>query len=83
MEKAEIRNKVTSIIAQILRISKEGITEEVTLEDLGADSLNRVEFVMELEESFGVEIKDEDAETLDTLGQTVDYIHKLIKEKGA
>ena len=83
MDKAELATKVRSIIAQILRVSKETITDQVTLEDLGADSLNRVEFVMELEESFGVEIDDEEAEKLNTVEQTVNYLTQLLKEKGA
>lgn len=77
MERADINNKVISIIAHILKIGKESITEDSTLEALGADSLNRVEFVMELEEAFGVEIHDEDAEKLNTVRQAVDYIDQL------
>lgn len=83
MDKADIFAKVSAIIAHILKISKENITESSNLESLGADSLNRVEFVMELEETFGIEINDEEAEKLTTVGQAVDYIQKLLKEKGA
>ena len=81
MTRAEITEKVTSIIAQILKISKEGITKEITLEDLGADSLNRVEFVMELEETFGIEIDDEEADKLETVDQTVEYVEQLVSKK--
>ncbi len=83
MDRADIYAKVSQIIAHILKISKDSVNEESNLESLGADSLNRVEFVMELEETFGVEINDEEAEKLSTVGQTVTYIQGLLKEKGA
>ncbi len=83
MDRADIYAKVSQIIAHILKISKDSVNEESNLESLGADSLNRVEFVMELEETFGVEINDEEAEKLSTVGQTVTYIQELLKEKGA
>ena len=77
MERADINAKVIAIIAHILKISKEAIKEDSTLEALGADSLNRVEFVMELEEAFGVEIHDDDAEKFGTVREAVDYIQLL------
>ncbi len=83
MDRADIYSKVTQIIAHILKISKESVHEQSTLESLGADSLNRVEFVMELEEAFGIEINDEEAEKLSTVDETVNYIQRLLKEKGA
>lgn len=83
MDRTEIYNKIVGIIASILKISKESVREESSLESLGADSLNRVEFVMELEETFGVEINDEEAEKLSTVGQAVDYIQKLLQAKTA
>lgn len=83
MDRSEIYAKVVQTIAHILKISKDSIHEESTLESLGADSLNRVEFIMELEETFGVEINDEEAEKLSTVGQAVDYIDSLLKKKGA
>lgn len=67
---------MVDIIAHILKVSKEAIKEDSTLESLGADSLNRVEFVMELEEAFGLEVNDEDAEKLATVKDTVDYIQQ-------
>jgi acyl carrier protein len=64
------------IVAHILNISKDAIREESTLESLGADSLNRVEFIMELEEAFGLEINDEEAEKLTTVKETTDFIQR-------
>lgn len=75
----ETFDKITSIIAEQLNIDKKTITDQSTLESLGADSLDRVEIVMKLEEEFGIEIKDEDSEKLSTVGQTVDYVDALRK----
>lgn len=80
MQRADIQSKVVSIIAHILKISKEAIKEDSTLESLGADSLNRVEFVMELEEAFGLEINDDEAEKLSTVKDTIDYIQRLTQQ---
>ena len=77
MERTDINAKVIAIIAHVLKVSKEAIKEESTLESLGADSLNRVEFIMELEEAFGIEINDDEAEKLSTVGETVEYIQSL------
>ncbi len=81
MDRSEIYDKVVSIIAHILKISKENIHEQSNLESLGADSLNRVEFIMELEEAFSIEINDEEAEKLSTVGETVDYIAQALRPK--
>jgi len=75
--RADIQTKVVDIIAHLLKVSKDAIKEDSTLESLGADSLNRVEFVMELEEAFGLEINDDEAEKLCTVKDTIDYILRL------
>jgi acyl carrier protein len=80
VDRTDIYEKVVSIVAHILKISKEAIHEQSNLESLGADSLNRVEFIMELEETFSVEINDEEAEKLSTVGETVDYISQMLKK---
>jgi acyl carrier protein len=61
--------------------------EELTLdasyvEDLGADSLDTVEMIMEFEDEFGIEIPDEDAEDLTTVGESIDYLEDLLEEEG-
>ena len=67
--------KVRSVIVDQLGVSEEEVTQEASFsDDLGADSLDTVELVMALEEEFGTEIADEDAEKLTTVGKTVDYI---------
>lgn len=71
----ELFQKVRSIIAQQLGADESEITEEAHfIEDLGADSLDTVELVMALEEEFGIEISDEDAEKIQTVGDVIKYI---------
>ena len=67
-------SKVEAIIADKLSMSPENITAESTFKDLGADSLDIVEIIMSFEETFGIEIKDEDAEKIKAVGQAVDLI---------
>lgn len=71
----DTHNKVVSIIAEKLSIPQDTITQESTFKDLGADSLDTVEIIMSFEEVFGIEIKDEDAEKIKTIGQAGDLIH--------
>lgn len=71
----EVFNKVKTVIIDQLGVSEEVITPEASYtEDLGADSLDTVELVMALEEEFGTEIADEDAEKLTTVKKTVEFI---------
>lgn len=75
-------NRVKSIIAEQLGVKPEEVTPEASfVEDLGADSLDTVELVMALEEEFGVEIPDEDAEKMTTVGEAVKYIEEKIAKK--
>lgn len=69
-----LQAKVVEIIVQQLHISPEQVTSAATLENLGADSLDRVELVMKFEEEFGLEIDDAAAEKLTTLVDVVAYI---------
>ena len=71
------QDKVKQIIADQLGVKKEEVTENAKfVDDLGADSLDTVELVMALEEEFGVEIPDEDAEKLVTVGDALRYIEE-------
>jgi acyl carrier protein len=75
-------NKVKGIIAEQLGVKTEEVTPEASfVEDLGADSLDTVELVMALEEEFGIEIPDEDAEKMTTVGEAVKYIEEKIAKK--
>lgn len=68
-------DKVKQIIADQLGVKKEEVTDSAKfVDDLGADSLDTVELVMALEEEFGIEIPDEDAEKLATVGDALRYI---------
>ena len=67
--------KIKSIVSEQLNISPDKITPESSIiDDLGADSLDVVELVMALEENFGVEIPNEEAEKISTIGDIVTYI---------
>jgi acyl carrier protein len=69
-------SKVADIIADKLGIDKKTITTTSTLQDLGADSLDLVEIIMKMEEQFGIEISDEDAEKMNNLDEVVKYIQQ-------
>lgn len=71
----EIEQKVKDIIVEQLGVDAAEVKSEASfVNDLGADSLDTVELVMALEESFDMEIPDEEAEKIQTVGQAVDYI---------
>lgn len=76
-DKADTSNKVIEIVAQKLKVDKNSITLISTLQDLGADSLDLAEIVIKLEEVFGIEINDEDAEKLHNINDVVEYVHTL------
>ena len=74
-EEISIEAKIKKIIEEQLGVKQEQVTPEAKfIEDLGADSLDTVELVMALEEEFGQEIPDEDAEKLTTVGSVIEYI---------
>jgi len=71
------QDKIRQIIADQLGVKKEEVTDNAKfVDDLGADSLDTVELVMALEEEFGIEIPDEDAEKLVTVGDALRYIEE-------
>jgi acyl carrier protein len=72
---AEILDKVKELVIEHLDVEADKVTPEANFAtDLGADSLDTVELVMALEEAFDIEIPDEDAEKIATVGAAVDYI---------
>ena len=77
-----VQEKITEIIVEQLGVKPEEVTPEASfVDDLGADSLDTVELVMALEEEFGVEIPDEDAEKIQTVGDAIKYIEERAKQK--
>ncbi len=80
MEKDELLKKVKAIVADKLSIGEDQVTENASfIEDLGADSLDTVELVMALEDEFQLDIPDEEAEKLTTVGKALDYILSRVK----
>ncbi|MDI6840138.1 MAG: acyl carrier protein [bacterium] len=77
-----VREDVKKIIVEKLGVEEKQVTDEARfIDDLGADSLDTVELVMAFEEKFGMEIPDEEAEKLTTVGSAIKYVEeKLIKK---
>ena len=72
---ASVMERVTDIVSEQLGVDKDKINADTSfVNDLGADSLDTVELVMELEEEFDVTIPDEEAEKIQTVGQAVEFI---------
>jgi len=75
--KEAIFEKVKAIIVEQLGVEEDEVTPEASfIDDLGADSLDLVELIMAMEEEFGTEIPDEDAEKIVTVGDAVEYIRE-------
>ncbi len=76
---ASIEEEVTEIIVEQLGVDREQITMETSfINDLGADSLDTVELVMEFEQKFDMEIPDDEAEKIQTVGQVVTYVKEHV-----
>ena len=74
-DKSSIREKVIDIVCEQMGASRDKITDETSfINDLGADSLDTVELVMEFEDEFDLNIPDEDAEKIQTVGDAITYI---------
>lgn len=72
---SEISSKVAEIVVEKLGVDQESVVETASFtNDLGADSLDTVELIMEFEKAFDVQIPDEDAEKITTVGDAVNYI---------
>ena len=75
-----LNEKVTNIIVDKLSVEESRVVPEASfLDDLGADSLDTVELIMEFEEEFDLEIPDEDAEKITTVGAALEYINNQAK----
>ncbi|HKI96137.1 MAG TPA: acyl carrier protein [Gemmatimonadales bacterium] len=74
---SSVEDKVKDIIAEELGVEREKLTDDASfMEDLGADSLDQVELVMAFEKEFDIDIPDEEAEKLRTVGDALKYLHE-------
>lgn len=75
MEKQQVFDKISQLLAERFNVAADSITSDTNFQnDLQADSIDMVEFELELEDDFGAEIPDEEAAKIQTVGQAVDYI---------
>lgn len=76
----QLEDRVTNIIVNHLNVSQEEVVPEASfVDDLGADSLDIVELVMAMEEEFDIEIPDEDAEKIQTIGDAISYLKEKLE----
>ena len=79
---SNVEEKVKDIIVEELGVEREKLTNEASfMEDLGADSLDTVELVMAFEKEFDLDIPDEEAEKLRTVGDALQYLHSRMGSK--
>ena len=79
MDMKQLEEKVKDIIVEELGVEREKLTAEASfMEDLGADSLDTVELVMAFEKEFDIDIPDEEAEKLRTVGDALKYLHEKL-----
>jgi acyl carrier protein len=77
---SDVEERVKKIIVEHLSVEPDKVKSEARfIDDLGADSLDTVELVMAFEEEFGVEVSEDTAETITTVGEVVDYFEKVKK----
>ena len=76
---SDLDQKVKDIIVEELGVERDKVTDDASfMEDLGADSLDTVELVMAFEKEFDVDIPDEDAEKIRTVGDALKYLHEMV-----
>lgn len=77
---ADLKQKVTEIIVKKLGVEETQVTMDASFtKDLGADSLDTVELIMEFEKEFGLSIEDSDAEKIQTVGQVIEYLTEKVQ----
>ena len=75
MEKQQVFDKIAQLLAERFNVAADSITSDTNFQnDVQADSIDMVDFELELEDDFGAEIPDEEAAKIQTVGQAVDYI---------
>ena len=82
MAESEIAKRVKDVIVDKLGVEASEVNAEASFaNDLGADSLDTVEMIMELDKEFGISIPDDKAENITTVGDAIEYIEKAVAEK--
>ncbi len=82
VDPAEVESKVIEIVSNQMGVDRAEISRETSfINDLNADSLDTVEMVMEFEDAFGMNIPDEEAEKIQTVGQAIDYIVEQLNKQ--
>jgi acyl carrier protein len=77
---ADVAERIKGIIKEQLMVEADEVTETASfVDDLGADSLDTVEMIMEIEDEFGIEIPDEDAEKIATVSDAIEYVKKKVE----
>lgn len=76
-----VLDKIREIISDKLGIKEDEITMESTFEDLGADSLDIVEFIMAIEDEYDIQVADEEVEKVESVGDVVEYIETLVDDE--
>lgn len=78
---ADIKQKVTEIVVRKLGVEESQVTESANfIKDLGADSLDTVELIMEFEKEFGITIEDSEAEKIQTVGDVINFLKEKVAE---
>jgi len=78
---SDIKSKVTEIVVRKLGVEESQVTESANfIKDLGADSLDTVELIMEFEKEFGITIEDSEAEKIQTVGDVINFLKEKVGE---
>ena len=81
MDKQDIEQKVIEAAAGVVGVDKLQVTRDYHfVNDLNYDSLDKIEFAMKLEEMFDLRVEDEDVEKIETVGQAIDHVLKMLEE---
>jgi len=76
---SDIQDRVKNIVVEHLNVEADKVVHNASfIQDLGADSLDTVELVMAFEEEFGIEIRDEEAENINTFGDAIEFIQRAL-----